>query len=107
MAENLRQLNSGARTETRTVQQQPERVSPESGSEIYHSLEDAVPFAQGSQPEQMPTPASTIRPTPPPSANGANVLLTGQVCRYVSDPFVDILFCFLSLSPGCWPWWSA
>lgn len=81
MAENLSLLNHAPRNEAKP-QEESARISPDGSSEIYHSLEDAIPLAQGSQPERPLTPGSTAS-TAISNANNANVLVTGQVCRCV------------------------
>jgi GATA-binding protein len=85
MAESLRRLNQAhdsqlSRTATPSHAQRPEPPQEDERSEIYHSLEDAVPISEGSA-----TPATpSSLPSDPHSAVGGGAPLSGQVCRYVS-----------------------
>jgi len=84
MAESLRLLNQAhehhkPRTETPSQEQQPIDAQDDQRSEIYHSLEDAVPIADG------PATPSTSASLQIPNMNyeTSNAPVTGQVCRYV------------------------
>ncbi|KAF2785731.1 hypothetical protein K505DRAFT_368852 [Melanomma pulvis-pyrius CBS 109.77] len=84
MAENLSLLNHSQdqlppRTGPPSQAPQPGTASQAQSPEIYHSLEDTVPFQQGEQPEGPPTPATTAS-TAHASSAGGNAPLTGQVC---------------------------
>lgn len=82
MAESLRRLNQGyenniSRPDTTSQTQPPATPQQDARSEIYHSLEDAVPIAEG-----PPTPATSASLSLPPSTlGGANApSVAGQVC---------------------------
>lgn len=85
MAESLRLLNQAhehhkPRTETPSHdQQQPMDAQEDQRSEIYHSLEDAVPIPDG--PTVPPT--STSLQIQNINYEASNAPVTGQVCRYV------------------------
>jgi hypothetical protein len=87
MAESLRRLNqvqsthmSNTGSPLREQQQQPGTPPDDQKSEIYHSLEDAVPIA-GSSASPAPTTSLSL---PPRSVSGSSAPITGQVCRYVA-----------------------
>ncbi|KAF1846833.1 uncharacterized protein K460DRAFT_131933 [Cucurbitaria berberidis CBS 394.84] len=78
MAESLRRLNPAheahvSKTPTPSREQPPATPQDDARSEIYHSLEDAVPISTG-----PPTAASLS--FPPRSEGGANAPVAGQVC---------------------------
>lgn len=94
MAESLNllhhaQASHAPRHDSRSQGQPPVSPPHEQGSEIYHSLEDTVPYQQGDQPEQAPTPASTVSMAPR-SVSGGNAPVTGQVCRFVAQPLLHL-----------------
>ncbi|RAQ99518.1 gata factor srep [Stemphylium lycopersici] len=81
MAESLRLLNQAhehhkPRTETPSQEKQPIDPQDDQRSEIYHSLEDAMPIADG------PATPSTSASLQIPSMNyeASNAPVTGQVC---------------------------
>ncbi|CAO2654646.1 Nn.00g113790.m01.CDS01 [Neocucurbitaria sp. VM-36] len=81
MAESLRRLNQAhdahiKRTDSRSHEPPPATPQEDSQSEIYHSLEDAVPISPG------PATPATATPSllPPRSEGGANAPVAGQVC---------------------------
>lgn len=86
MAESLRLLNQAHEhhkprtTETRSQEHQPMDTQEDQRSEIYHSLEDAVPIPDG--PAMSAT--STSLQMQNMSYDASNAPITGQVCRYVS-----------------------
>jgi hypothetical protein len=97
MAQNLSLLNhahertiSGLQHQ-KTDEQPPAKPASDQGSEIYHSLEDSIPFTRGEQPSP---PESTVS-LAHRSASGANAPITGQVCRYDDNN----LLCL----PSYWP----
>jgi hypothetical protein len=73
-----------SRTEPNSQEQRSAAASQDQDSEIYHSLEDAIPLSQDSQSNQPSTPGSTVS-TAPRMASGGNAPLTGQVCRCVAQ----------------------
>ncbi|KAH7068783.1 hypothetical protein BKA63DRAFT_494245 [Paraphoma chrysanthemicola] len=81
MAESLRRLNQAhdnhvARTSTPSQPGQSEAAQEDDRSEIYHSLEDAVPIS-----EPPATPATSVHlPLPPSSAGATSAPMSGQVC---------------------------
>lgn len=87
MAESLRRLNQIQDVRTSSAaspireQQQPGTPQDDQKSEIYHSLEDAIPIA-GASASPAPTASSAL---PLPSPGGSNAPIIGQVCRYVID----------------------
>jgi GATA-binding protein len=88
MAESLRRLNqvqdahmSNAGSPSRD-QQQPGTPQDDQKSEIYHSLEDAVPIAGA---VTSPAPSTSLS-LPPRSVGGDSAPIIGQVCRYVAWP---------------------
>ena len=87
MAESLRRLNQVqdahmSNTGSPLREQQPGTPPDDQKSEIYHSLEDAVPIA-GSLASPAPT---TTLSLPPRSVGGNSAPIIGQVCRYVAWP---------------------
>jgi hypothetical protein len=84
MAESLRRLNQAhdnrvARTSTPSHTQQSEPAQEDDRSEIYHSLEDAVPISEA---PATPAPlASLPLLLPLNSAGEASAPISGQVCR--------------------------
>ncbi|KAF9694552.1 hypothetical protein EKO04_007466 [Ascochyta lentis] len=82
MAESLRRLNQVQDTHMSNTgsplrEQQPPGTPPDDQkSEIYHSLEDAVPIAGTSA---SPAPSTSLS-LPPPSAGGNSAPIIGQVC---------------------------
>lgn len=96
MAESLRRLNQAheahlKRTVTPPQEQAPATPQEDSRSEIYHSLEDAVPISEG--PVTPATAASSL--LSPRSEGEANASLAGQVCRCVTPKSYSILpLCF-------------
>lgn len=91
MAESLRLLNQThdpqkPRMETPSQEQQQQQQHPDPDnqtSEIYHSLEDAVPIATG-----PPTPATAASlQIPNTNYDAPNAPITGQICRYVVGVF--------------------
>jgi NADH:ubiquinone oxidoreductase subunit D len=82
MAESLRLLNQAhehhrPRTETPSQEQQQIQSPGDERSEIYHSLEDAVPIS-----EQPATPATSASlQLPNMNYDASNAPVTGQVCR--------------------------
>lgn len=86
MAESLRRLEHAheprsPRTATPSHPQRAPSTQGEARSEIYHSLEDAVPISEG--PATQATPTSTFSPQPG-SVIGTSAPISGQICRYVS-----------------------
>jgi GATA-binding protein len=84
MAESLRLLNQGqerhkSRTEIPLQENQPMSGRGDQRSEIYHSLEDAIPISDG--PATQAT--STSLQIPRMNFDGTNLPVSGQVCRYV------------------------
>jgi GATA-binding protein len=84
MAESLRLLNQGqerhkSRIEIPLQEHQPMSGRVDQRSEIYHSLEDAIPISDG--PATQAT--STSLQIPHMSFDGTNLPVSGQVCRYV------------------------
>ncbi|KAH8728644.1 hypothetical protein GQ44DRAFT_737352 [Phaeosphaeriaceae sp. PMI808] len=81
MAESLQRLNQAhdkhvPRTVTPSHAQQPSASQEEERSEIYHSLEDAVPMS-----ESPATPTALVSvPLPPSNIIGANAPISGQIC---------------------------
>lgn len=86
MAESLRRLNQVQDTPMSNTgspvgeQQQPDTPPDDQKSEIYHSLEDAVPIAGTSA---SPAPSTSFS-QPPRSVSGGSAPIIGQVCRYVA-----------------------
>lgn len=87
MAESLRRLNqvqdahmSNTGSPLGEQQSQPGTPQDDQKSEIYHSLEDAVPIAGASA---SPTPTTSLS-LPPRNAGGSSAPIIGQVCRYVA-----------------------
>jgi hypothetical protein len=84
MAESLQRLNQAhehqtPRRETPSQEKQPSTAQEDQRSEIYHSLEDAVPISEG---PGTPATAASLQ-IPPMNYEGASAPVTGQVCRYV------------------------
>lgn len=84
MAESLRRMNQPHATHPPRIAtplhvQRPASTQETARSEIYHSLEDAVPISAG--PATPATPSSF--PSQPGSVIGANAPISGQTCRYV------------------------
>lgn len=91
MAESLRRLNQVQDTHMSNMgsslrEQQPGTPQDDQKSEIYHSLEDAVPIA-GAPASPAPTASVSL---PPRSVGGSNAPIVGQVCRYVSSLASDL-----------------
>jgi hypothetical protein len=98
MAESLRLLNqthdhqkpreeavSQDQQQQQQQQPQPVHVQEDQRSEIYHSLEDAVPIADG-----PPTPSTTASlQIPNMNYEAPNAPITGQICRYVFLRFLQ------------------
>ncbi|KZM25952.1 sequence-specific DNA binding [Ascochyta rabiei] len=88
MAESLRRLNQVQDTHMSNTgsplreQQQSSTPQDDQKSEIYHSLEDAVPIAGASA---SPAPSTSLS-LPPPSAGGSSAPIIGQVCRTTQTP---------------------
>ncbi|KAF2677154.1 hypothetical protein K458DRAFT_350683 [Lentithecium fluviatile CBS 122367] len=85
MAEQLSQLNQSHDSQATRItspsrHQNPATPPAAESSEIYHSLEDAVPLRKSEQPETAPNPA-TPASLPPPSIAGGNAPMTGQTCH--------------------------
>ncbi|KAF2273053.1 uncharacterized protein EI97DRAFT_405208 [Westerdykella ornata] len=83
LARNLSLLNNPqdqrtSRSEPMEQQHGQQKPAQEQGSEIYHSLEDAVPLEKGSQPEQHATPVSTATIAHRPATGAAGPFT--QVC---------------------------
>lgn len=82
MAESLRRLNQAhetnmSRTEPTVFEQLAAAAEEDHRSEIYHSLEDAVPIS-----EDLATPATPASlQIPPRPFDGVNAPVAGQVCR--------------------------
>jgi len=88
MAESLRLLNQSngshsSRTATPLHVQRPHSTQEVARSEIYHSLEDAVPISEGSATPATPATPSSFQ-SQPGSVIGTSTSITGQICRYVS-----------------------
>ena len=83
MAENLRLLQAHEhhkpRTETPSQEQQPVDTQEDERSEIYHSLEDAVPIPDG---PAVPATSTSLQ-LQNINYDASNAPVTGQVCRYV------------------------
>jgi GATA-binding protein len=81
MAESLRRLNQAPESHpsrTATPAHAPRSSAQEEArSEIYHSLQDAVPISEG--PATSPTTSST--PLQSNSIIGVNAPVSGQICR--------------------------
>lgn len=82
MAEGLRRLSQAhdahmARTDSPSHQQEPGTPHDDQRSEIYHSLEDAVPISAGPATPASPASLSLLN-----AATAGNPPMTGQVCRY-------------------------
>jgi GATA-binding protein len=85
MAESLRRLNQVqdahmSNTGSPLREQQPDIPQDDQKSEIYHSLEDAVPIAGASV---SPAPSTSLS-LPPRDVGGSSAPIIGQVCRYVA-----------------------
>ncbi|KAJ8111194.1 hypothetical protein OPT61_g6158 [Boeremia exigua] len=87
MAESLRRLNQVQdahmpNTGSPLKEQQPGPLQDDQKSEIYHSLEDAVPIAGASA---SPAPSTSLS-LPPRDAGGSSAPIIGQVCRTTQTP---------------------
>lgn len=113
MAEQLSQLNRAQEPQTPRTASPPGNKSPDTASasaatatspgkspEIYHSLEDTLRLRANEQPEQTLRP-NTPSSFPPPSMNGGNAAITGQVCRCVTHINFSLLLlaCLLVAYP--------
>lgn len=96
MADSLRLLNQAHEhqkpsVETPSQEPQPIHAPDDQTSEIYHSLEDAVPIADA---PPAPSPSASLQ-MPNMAYEPPNAPVTGQVCRYV------ICFCLKSFCLTC------
>ncbi|KAF3003589.1 putative electron transfer flavoprotein subunit [Curvularia kusanoi] len=88
MAESLRRLNQVQDAHTQNTgspskeQQPPGTPQDDQKSEIYHSLEDAIPIAGATA---SPAPATSLT-LPSQNAGGSSAPIIGQVCRTTQTP---------------------
>lgn len=93
MAESLRRLNQIQDAHMQNTgspskeQQLPGTPQDDQKSEIYHSLEDAIPIAGATA---SPAPATSLT-LPSQNSGGSSAPIIGQVCRYVPGSFQDLV----------------